>query len=146
MQYEIEKKCETRLNFNVNLSQFSMSFCIGKQSQIAVDMYQHLRRFDIFFQREMTFFLHFFCIESRHNFTSSFNENSHCFSMCTVQYIPELVPYCSVAYFQILIGYFFNRYGNTVRYVFDYGYLVSISIVMYRESREIVHISRISNF
>ena len=112
MQCEIEKKCETRLNFNVNLSQFSMSFRIEKQSQIAVDMYQSLRLFDIFFQRKMTFFLHFFCIESRHNFTSSFNENSHCFSMCTVQYIPELVPYCSVAYFQILIGYFFNRYGT----------------------------------
>ena len=56
MQYEIEKKCETRLNFNVNLSQFSMSFRIEKQSQIAVDMYQSLRLFDIFFQRKMTFF------------------------------------------------------------------------------------------
>ena len=111
MQYEIEKKCETRLNFNVNLSQFSMSFRIEKQSQIAVDMYQSLRLFDIFFQRKMTFFLHFFCIESRHNFTSSFNENSHCFSMQTkvvmVQYITEPIPYGAVRYFQILIRLFF---------------------------------------
>ena len=108
MQYEIEKKCETRLNFNVNLSQFSMSFRIEKQSQIAVDMYQSLRLFDIFFQRKMTFFLHFFCIESRHNFTSSFNENSHYFSMhtvpySTVHYGTGTVPYRPVRYFQILI-------------------------------------------
>ena len=85
-------------------------------------------RNDIFF----AFFLHWkstqFYFEFQWKFTLFFNVYG------TVQYIPELVPYCTAAYrtFKFWLDIFLTGTvlrTYTVRDVFHYGYLVSI--VMY---------------